>query len=108
MNLRATLKKAFDAVKDFSKPVYGPYRPEEQVIPLLAKRGYEVRQDFWSPMAIGVPVVVYGIFDQEGRRMSELSPKEVKDAYKAAYEDAKREAGLLPAAGEQPTGPAPK
>lgn len=108
MNIKQTLKRAFDAVVEFSKPVYGPYRPEEKVIPLLAKRGYEVRQDFWSPMAVGVPVVVYGIFDEEGRRMSELCPKEVKDAYKAAYEDAKREAGLLPAAGEQPTGPGPK
>lgn len=109
MNIKEKLQKAFQAVKDFSKPVYSQYKPEPEVIPFMEAKGYELKRDMWSPYAIGIPVELYIMCDASGKHISALSPKADRDALKEAYEQSKIEAGLETAEnGEKPTGPAPK
>lgn len=109
MNIKEKLQKAFQAVKDFSKPVYSQYKPEPEVIPFMEAKGYELKRDMWSPYAIGIPVELYIMCDASGKHISALSPKADRDALKEAYEQSKIEAGLATAEnGEKPTGPAPK
>lgn len=109
MNIKETLRKAFEAVKDFSKPTYSQYKPEPEVMPFMEAKGYELKRDMWSPYAIGIPVELYIMCDANGKHISALSPKADRDALKEAYEQSKIEAGLTPTQNDdKPAGPAPK